>query len=367
MVFVFKNFAHFQSHRRYLYSEFSKKTAKVCKLYLLPQNCGLPVYLLYPFAGAVLAIRIVFVYAYGGGRDFVLNTIGPIFIGLLVSLFLPRIRMGLFFSGLGSAINSRNSYFGRLATKTLKLLILKAHGNGKVVVFVQNSEDRREILSWSLEAPLDVRIIPCVGVSQAVRAVPRSRKNLSVCRVTWVGRLIRDKGIFEYLDLVKELQVIGKSSTDFHFSLLGIPSPSSMNAIPEDVVSASCNTLGIEFVTGTKPGSDKFLHSDLLIFLSYREGFPLTVCEAVSGGCVVVGFNVPGTADALGFGSHGLLVNRGLSMKSLADKTYCLWMSDTYDVYRARGYEWAAKNLDIKINSLRQRSIIENALKTLRK
>lgn len=122
----------------------------------------------------------------------------------------------------------------------------------------------------------------------------------------FVGRLTRDKGISELLDIFEQLQ---PEFPDLHLVLVGGYEPGdplSATSIKKIEEHPRIHTVG--HVADTAP----YYHlMDLFMFLSYREGFPNAPLEAAAAGIPTIGFQATGVVDAVVDGQTGLLAPVG--------------------------------------------------------
>ena len=119
--------------------------------------------------------------------------------------------------------------------------------------------------------------------------------------ITFVGRLSREKGVFELLDAVCQLKRI---HDNLQLILIGrCEEPEVEQYLKQWVGSKYINNIG---ETSTP---EKYLSiSNLLCLPSHREGFGTVVIEAAAMSVPTVGSNITGLVDAIEDGVTGLLV-----------------------------------------------------------
>lgn len=123
--------------------------------------------------------------------------------------------------------------------------------------------------------------------------------------VTLVARMLRDKGIAEFVEAAALIQ---KSRPGTIFQLIGMPdegNPTSFSlAQLEDWVNS-----GVVNWLGHQDNIAKHLAKSHIICLpSYREGLPKSLIEAVACGRPIVATDVPGCREVVSHGINGLLV-----------------------------------------------------------
>ena len=119
--------------------------------------------------------------------------------------------------------------------------------------------------------------------------------------LTFIGRLTRDKGIYELLASFEQLQ---SKHSNIGLIILG-PMEEVENTILENKISS----LSDVYWGGNVSEPEKFLSiTDVLCLPSYREGFGTVVIEAAAMGVPTVGCEVSGLVDAVEQGVTGLLV-----------------------------------------------------------
>ena len=366
MLFVFKNADHYESHRKWLFQKFEKNYPNVQKIFFLKSRPLLPNFLQYLISSLSFPFYLIYFYLFKDQRVFVFNTIGPCLFGSWVSIILPNVKVGIFLSGLGSVL-SGSTFIDLGLKKSLIFSCKRLHKKRRLVFFVQNEFDAREILTWNGSKPFVVKQLPGVGLLLKFGAFDEMRSARvpsRAFRITWVGRLTEDKGVKKYLEIVRRLRELEHNLRPLEFSLYGRPSPSSVACLSIDYVKRSCANLNIEFIKGSASGFEKFLDKDLLLFLSKREGMPVTVCEAMSSGCTVLGLRVPGTIDALDFGRNGIVADPKYNATELADLVASNIDSELVS-FRKNAFQWVKTNFSRDINTKTQFELIQTAFEEL--
>lgn len=119
-----------------------------------------------------------------------------------------------------------------------------------------------------------------------------------------ISRLIRDKGVFEYLDAAREIH---KRHPEVRCVLVG-PFDTNPSAIKPGELQPYIDDGSVEYV-GEQKDVQPFLHGCTAYVLpSYHEGTPKTVLEAMACGRPSITTDAPGCRETVTNGINGYLV-----------------------------------------------------------
>jgi glycosyltransferase involved in cell wall biosynthesis len=128
----------------------------------------------------------------------------------------------------------------------------------------------------------------------------------NVRRLAYLGRLVRDKGIYEAVDAMAMLRSAGNAG-DLEFVIAG--SGPERDAIESHLAAAGLE--GCVRLIGSVHGDEKirFLQqADIFVLPSYHEGLPYALLESLAAGTPVIASRVGGIPDVVVDGVHGLLI-----------------------------------------------------------
>lgn len=131
-----------------------------------------------------------------------------------------------------------------------------------------------------------------------------------------VGRMLKDKGVLEYVEAARLLK---KKYLSVRFQLLGAIWPTNPAAISEKSIQKWHREGTIEYLNKTTDVRPYLEKAMCVVLPSYREGVPCTLMEAASMGRPLVATDVPGCHEVVVDGLNGLLCEVKNS-QDLADK-----------------------------------------------
>jgi glycosyltransferase involved in cell wall biosynthesis len=124
------------------------------------------------------------------------------------------------------------------------------------------------------------------------------------CSFLLIGRLIKDKGIVEYVEAAR---ILSAKYENLRFQLLG-PFDSNPTAISKHQIDEWQWLGSIEYLGETRDVRPFISGCNVFVLPSYREGLPRTVLEAMSMGRPIVTTEAPGCRETVTEGENGFLV-----------------------------------------------------------
>lgn len=170
----------------------------------------------------------------------------------------------------------------------------------KKVIF-QNKDDLSELVHRHLLHRDKSRIIHGSGVNTDKFEMTKLPNEKSIL---FIGRLIGDKGIREYLELAKRLR---RSHIEIKCKLVG-PFDSNPSAISSEELQPYIDSNIIEYYGEQKDVRPFLQQCSVYVLPSYHEGTPKTVLEAMSIGRPIVTTDAPGCRETVKDGINGYLV-----------------------------------------------------------
>ncbi|ASM48734.1 hypothetical protein PESP_a0491 [Pseudoalteromonas espejiana DSM 9414] len=127
---------------------------------------------------------------------------------------------------------------------------------------------------------------------------------IKVIRFLFVGRLLRDKGVFEYIEAAK---IIKRSYPDAEFLIAGA-FDSNPSAISEAEMQKHIGSGLISYLGNVRDIKCVYQNADVFILPSYREGTPRSTLEAMSMEMPIITTDAPGCRETVKEGYNGYLV-----------------------------------------------------------
>jgi glycosyltransferase involved in cell wall biosynthesis len=153
----------------------------------------------------------------------------------------------------------------------------------------------------------------------AHRLVTRSENKSSIhaCVYLFVGRIVRDKGVFDLLDA---FILTTKRNAEIELWIVG---PDEEGLLEQLKAKAECVHQKVKCF-GPSNAPENFMNAaDILILPSYREGFGSVIIEAAACGIPAIAYAINGLTDAILNDETGLLVNAG-NIQELSEQMFLL-------------------------------------------
>lgn len=229
-------------------------------------------------------------------------TIKPVIYGAILSRFLREPEIYTYISGLGFMFGDNNKFaIGKwLIRKIIYPLSLR---NKRINIIVENNEDLSIISNIAKRNKGNIKVINGVGVDLIKYSFKKS--DLNIIRVVMVSRLLKDKGIFEFVNIAES---ISADHCNVQFLLVGDRDPNNPMSLTNNEVNEILKNSCVNYLGQRSDVEIILSNSDIFLFPSYREGFPKVLMEAASCGLPSIAFNVAGCRDAIVNNETGYLI-----------------------------------------------------------
>ena len=269
-------------------------------------------------------------------------TIKPNIYGSIASYF-AKVPVISNISGLGTVFLN-NSLSSKIARKLYKIA-LKIPKK----VFFQNPYDRKLFFKLKLVDRKKAELIPGSGIDiKKFKPYQKSDCSNSLVKFLFIARLVKDKGLLEYIDAAKILKQKYKDIVEF--AIIGAFYPNNPTAITKEQMDEWVDSGIVNYLGVSDNIKEVIAKYDCIVLPSYREGLSRVLLEAASMAKPIVTTNVPGCKDVVDDGVNGFLckVKSATSLANSIEKVINLSKEDR-DIMGYKSREKIIKEFDEKI------------------
>ena len=176
-------------------------------------------------------------------------------------------------------------------------------------VFYQNAHDRQLFIERGLVSAEKTALLPGSGIDTEVfKPHETMQVHDGILKFLFIARLVRDKGLVEYVEAAKMMQKEKlPSDKKIAFYILGAFYPGNPTAITELEMKA-WEGEGIVTYLGVSDDVPAVIEKyDCIVLPSYREGLSRVLLEAASMAKPIITTNVPGCKEVVDDGVNGYL------------------------------------------------------------
>ncbi len=172
-------------------------------------------------------------------------------------------------------------------------------------VFFQNNYDLEIFQEKRLVTRSQARLLPGSGIDSKKFSPRHSSVAKNKFVFLLIGRLIKDKGINEYVDAVRKLKALGHVDFDAH--LLGQLMPVESGGVSLAQINKWKDEQLVHYLGEVDDVRDVISVADCVVLPSYREGTSKSLLEAASMQKPIVASDVPGCNNVVQHNHNGLL------------------------------------------------------------
>lgn len=204
--------------------------------------------------------------------------------------------------GMGYVFTSQENK-ARALRPIVKALIRNVLKRKNRRVIIENREDCENLISGGFAARDSIALIKGAGVD--VQKFAQRPEPPEPVKVIMVSRLLRDKGVYEFIDAAKIVHVKNDS---VQFLLVGDVDDGNPTSMNSEAIANLANSKNVTWLGARNDIAELLAESHIACLPSYREGLPKSLIEAASVGRPIVTTDVPGCREVVTHMVNGLLV-----------------------------------------------------------
>lgn len=215
-------------------------------------------------------------------------------------------------------LSSSNSFPYRVARMLYTGLLKKTK-----IVFFQNEDDKSIFLEKKFVSDEQCRLIPGSGVDVQYFAPQEVQDNDSLFTFLFISRLIKDKGILEFVEAAR---ILKQKGIQVNCSIIGPYWSQNLkeNCIDESHIAAWEAEGIINYLGAIQDVRPLLAAADCLVLPSYREGMSNVLLEASSMQKPCIASNVTGCKEIIVDGETGFLT-KVMDAQDVADKMLAMY------------------------------------------
>lgn len=255
--------------------------------------------------------------------DVVINfTIKPNVFSALVCILL-RIPFVNNVTGLGTVFIK-----GGVLQKFVVILYRLLFPFAKNVIF-QNQDDMKLISSLNVPSH-NFMLIEGSGVNTEIFK-PSINIEDRIYDFVFIGRILKDKGIVEYVDAMKRLLAI---NSKLNILIIGGLDPNNKTGLTEEELDILLDKSEIQYLGKNNDIPGVLNNTRFMVLPSYREGLSKVLIEAASMGCVILTSDVPGCRQVVDSNGYLFREKDSSSLYDIALKAMKIEKSDLIELSR---------------------------------
>lgn len=226
----------------------------------------------------------------------------PVVLGSLAAQFASVQNIVNAPVGMGYVFTSQENR-ARILRPIVKALIRYSLNRRNRRVIIENHDDLNNLVSGGFAERDSIALIKGAGVDTE-KFAQKPEPSGPVC-VIMVSRLLRDKGIQEFIDAAK---LVKARDHGVRFLLVGDVDDGNPTSLTSRQLIELTDSRDVTWLGARTDIAELLAASHLACLPSYREGLPKSLIEAASAGRPIVTTDVPGCREVVTHLVHGLLV-----------------------------------------------------------
>ncbi len=205
-------------------------------------------------------------------------------------------------TGLGYSYSSNS--IKRIILRTIINSLCRCSLKFSSHVYFQNEDDRNYFVRRRIVTRTNTCIIPGSGVDTSYYK-PIAKRETDKITFILVSRMIKDKGIIEYVEAAHKLR---KRYNNVEFLLLGPLDSKHPTSITQKQLRYWTKMGDVKYLGETNDVRYYLKSADVIVLPSYREGIPVSLIEGAAMGMPIITTDSTGCREVVEDGINGYLV-----------------------------------------------------------
>lgn len=255
----------------------------------------------------------------------------PVIYGTLAAKLAKVPKRIAMLEGLGFAFTEQpeGKAFKTKLIQQIQLLLYRIAFPASTDLLFLNPDDRDELLVKHRLKANSVAVLGGIGLS--LTDYPYQKPVLDKIRFLFIGRLLKEKGIFDFLSAA---DIVKQTYPDAEFVVLGSSDTTSPNALSDVQLQDYIKREVIVYPGQVNNVAEWIAASSVFVLPSYREGVPRSTQEAMAIGRPILTTDVPGCRETVIDGVNGFFVP-AFDVQALAEKM--IWFIEHPEEIEAMG------------------------------
>jgi len=232
-------------------------------------------------------------------------TIKPVlYVGFISRFYFGDVKFIYTITGMGSVFLKGGLYY-KFIKKIIGLFYKFSFNNRNTSVVFENCDDMQFFISEDYVNTSKCYIVNGAGVDLDLFLVENRSYNDHKLVFSFVARLLRDKGIFEFLECARRCNNLRYPAK---FLVVGDFDENNPSAISPEELNDYRELTNVSFLGFCKDIHLIYKNSNVAVLPSYREGLPKSLIEAAASSLPIITTDVPGCRQMVPSPQHGYLV-----------------------------------------------------------
>ena len=226
----------------------------------------------------------------------------PVVLGSLAAQFAGVQNIVNAPVGMGYVFTSEENR-ARILRPVVNALIRYSLGRPVRRVIIENNDDFNNLVAGGFAKKDSIALIKGAGVD--TKKFDYKPEPDGQVRVIMVSRLLRDKGVQEFIDAAK---LVKARESTVQFVLVGDVDEGNPTSLTADQLTDLRKSRDVTWLGARTDIAELLAASHVACLPSYREGLPKSLIEAASAGRPIVTTDVPGCREVVTHMVNGLLI-----------------------------------------------------------